>query len=125
MKKFTITCDFNGIKAPFTVYIGSPQDGHHPLHFQSEWLSKERGGVVPPEVMDSLSKLKDLADKNNVSFEELCVYTLGSAQASDDQYEETGSESADYSNTDEGLGDETEFSYEDYEDDTETESDPS
>ena len=30
--------------------------------------------------MDSIAKLKDLADKNGVSFEELCVYALGTAQ---------------------------------------------
>lgn len=80
MKKFTINCDFGGQIAPFTVYIGQPEAGHHPLHFQSNWLSKERGGNIPPQVMDALSKLKELAEKNNVSFEELCVYSLGTAQ---------------------------------------------
>jgi hypothetical protein len=30
--------------------------------------------------MDAVAKLKALADENNVSFEELCVYALGSAQ---------------------------------------------
>jgi hypothetical protein len=33
--------------------------------------------------MDSISKLRDLATQNNVSFEELCVYALGSAQGED------------------------------------------
>jgi hypothetical protein len=80
MKKFTVPCNFNGVKSPFTIYIGEPEARHHPLHFQSEWLSKERGGTIPPEVMESIAKLKELADKNNVSFEELCVYALGAAQ---------------------------------------------
>jgi len=80
VKKFTVPCDFGGQKSPFTIYIGYPEPNHHPLHFQSNWLSKERGGVIPPEVMDSISKLRDLATQNNVSFEELCVYALGSAQ---------------------------------------------
>lgn len=80
MKKFSVPCNFNGQVAPFTIYIGAPKDGNHPLHFQSDWLSKERGGSIPPEVMDSIAKLKDLADKNNVSFEDLCVYALGAAQ---------------------------------------------
>lgn len=84
MKKFNIPCNFNGVKAPFTVYIGSPEDKHHPLHFQADWLSKERGGNIPQEIMDSISKLKDLANKNNVSFEELCVYALESSQQSAD-----------------------------------------
>lgn len=79
MKKFTIPCDFNGVKAPFTVYIGNPEKGHHPLHFQAEWLVKQRGGVIPQEVMQSLEKLKAIADKNGVSFEELCEYALTAA----------------------------------------------
>jgi hypothetical protein len=85
MKKFTVPCNFNGVKAPFTIYIGMPEDRHHPLHFQSEWLSKERGGTIPTEVMDSIARLKELADKNNVSFEELCVYALGAAQQQENE----------------------------------------
>jgi Domain of unknown function (DUF2610) len=78
MKKFVINCDFGGQLSPFSVYIGKPEQGHHPLHFQADWLSKQRGGTVPPDIMNALSKLKDLADKNNVELEELCVYALGS-----------------------------------------------
>lgn len=84
MKKFTVPCDFGGQKAPFTIYIGDPEPQHHPLNWQSNWLSKERGGSIPPEVMDSVAKLKDIADKNNVSFEDLCVYALGAAQQEED-----------------------------------------
>jgi hypothetical protein len=80
MKKFTINCDFGGQMAPFSIYIGVPEKSHHPLHFQADWLSKERGGTIPAEIMDAIAKLKDLAEKNNVSLEELCVYSLGSAQ---------------------------------------------
>jgi hypothetical protein len=87
MKKFNIPCDFNGIKAPFTIYIGECEPRHHPIHFQADWLAKARGGVVPQEVMDSLSKLKTLSEKNNVSFEELCVYAIGAAQSQEDEAE--------------------------------------
>jgi len=85
MKKFVINCDFGGQIAPFAVYIGTPEGAHHPLHFQADWLSKQRGGTIPPDVMDAVSKLKDLADKNNVSLEELCVYALGAAQQAKDE----------------------------------------
>ena len=81
MKKFTINCTFGGTVAPFTVYIGNPETKHHPLHFQAEWLSKERGGSIPPGIMDSLMKLKELADRNGVPFEELCAYALEAAAA--------------------------------------------
>lgn len=79
MKKFTIPCDFGGQTSPFEVYIGSPHPRKHPLHFQAAWLLRERGGVVPSDVMDSFQKLRGLATKNNVSFEELCVYALEAA----------------------------------------------
>jgi hypothetical protein len=88
VKKFTVPCDFGGQKSPFTIYIGDPKPDHHPLQFQSNWLSKERGGTIPAEVMDSIAKLKDIADQNNVSFEDLCVYALGAAQQGEESAEE-------------------------------------
>lgn len=95
MKKFTVPCYFGATKSPFTIYIGEPEDKHHPLHFQADWLSKERGGTIPSEVMDSIAKLKELADKNNVSFEELCVYALTAAQeVKDTSTEATQAEAA-------------------------------
>lgn len=79
MKKFTIPCDFNGQKAPFDFYIGEPKEGNHPIQNQAAWLSKERGGAVPQEVMDSFAKLLKLAKENGVSFEELCAYAMEEA----------------------------------------------
>ncbi len=81
MKKFTIPCDFGGKKAPFDVYIGNPKPGNHPLQNQAQWLSQERGGTIPAEVMDSFAKLLALSEKNGVSFEDLCVYALEAANA--------------------------------------------
>lgn len=78
MKKFTINCDFGGQISPFTIFIGKPEKGHHPLHFQADWLSKARGGMIPGEVMEAVTQLQELAEKNGVSLEELCVYALGS-----------------------------------------------
>jgi hypothetical protein len=92
MKKFTINCDFGGQMAPFTIFIGEPEQGHHPLHFQADWLSKERGGTVPGEIMDAIAKLKDLADKNGISLEDLCVYSLGAAQQQDYSQDESDTE---------------------------------
>ena len=109
MKKFTVPCDFNGVKSPFTIYVGAPKEDHHPIHFQSDWLSKERGGNVPPEVMDSLSQLKDIANKNGVSFEDLCVYALGAAQQdseeeNDESMEDENQNSSSDNNTDSQEG---------------------
>jgi len=78
MKKFTINCDFGGQMSPFTIYIGKPEKNHHPLHFQADWLAKARGGMIPGEVMEAVTQLQELAEKNGVALEELCVYALGS-----------------------------------------------
>lgn len=79
MKRFTVPCDFNGVKHPFHVYIGEPHPKKHPLQFQAWWLSTERGGTIPQDVMDSFEKLFKISQENNVSFEDLCVYALGTA----------------------------------------------
>lgn len=79
MQHFMIPCDFGGRKAPFPIYVGEPKADSHPLHHQSWWLSSERGGSIPQEVMDSFEKLHKIAMENNVSFEELCVYAMGEA----------------------------------------------
>lgn len=80
MKKFTINCDFEGQIAPFTIFIGSPKEGNHPLVHQAKWLADNRGGTIPAEVMDALSKLQELAKQNESSLEELCVYALGTEE---------------------------------------------
>ena len=77
MKKFSISCDFGGQMSPFTIFIGQPKKDSHPLHFQADWLSKNRGGMIPGEIMDAVSELQELAEKNNVLLEDLCVYALG------------------------------------------------
>lgn len=81
MKRFTVPCDFGGQKHPFHVYIGEPHPKKHPLQNQASWLSSERGGTIPQDVMDSFEKLFKIAQENNVSFEDLCVYALGNAAA--------------------------------------------
>lgn len=82
MKRFKIPCVFEGSTSPVTFYIGNPEKEHHPIQFQADWLSKERGGTVPPDIMQSLEELKVLSEKNGVPFEELCSYALESIQTS-------------------------------------------
>ncbi len=92
MLKFTVTCDFNGTKGNFTVYVGAPEGNHHPLHFQNEWLAKERGGSIPQDVMDSMEKLMEISRTNGVPFEELCEYAIKSANLTSDRNEELESD---------------------------------
>ncbi len=83
MKKFKILCSFGAGKIPFDLCIGEPEESNHPLRFQAMWLSREQGGTISLEVMDSFAKLHKIACENNVSFEELCMDALGSASKED------------------------------------------
>jgi Domain of unknown function (DUF2610) len=82
VKKFTISCKFGETSAPYNIYVGTPVADAHPLEQQAAWLLRERGGVVPVEVMESFSKLQAIALENGVNFEELCVYALGTTENS-------------------------------------------
>jgi len=81
MKRFTIPCDFAGVKYPFHVYVGEPNAEEHPLKYQELWLRTIRGGAIPSDVMSSFERLHKIALENNVSFEDLCAYALGTAAA--------------------------------------------
>ena len=76
VKKFSIPCSFGGATSQFSIYIGNPEPKHHPIHFQSAWLGKVRGGSIPGEIMEKLKNLHELSIKNNASFEDLCMYAL-------------------------------------------------
>lgn len=76
VKKFTANCSFGAQTAPVTLYVGNPAKGSHPLGFQSKWLSDEKGGTIPSNIMDSFAKLVEISEKNKVSFEELCTYVI-------------------------------------------------
>ena len=81
-KQFTIPCQFGQQTSPVTFYIGHPDNEHHPIHFQSTWLSSAKGGTIPQDLMDTLQKLHDLANENGADFEELCYYAINVANGS-------------------------------------------
>ena len=76
VKKLSIPCDFGGKQFNIDFYIGNSATDSHPIHFQMGWLSKEKGGSVPKEVLKSLEDLKKIADQNNVDFAELCSHVM-------------------------------------------------
>ncbi len=76
VKKFTANCDFGGTKSPVTLYVGDPAIGSHPLEFQNRWLSKDRGGIIPPEIMSSFEKLRKISEEYRTPFEDLCAYVI-------------------------------------------------
>ena len=83
MKKFSVICSFGAVKAPFNVYIGWPPDDAHPLEQQAAWLARERGGVVPAEVMNDFAQLHEVARTEEVRLEELAACALGDDPVAD------------------------------------------
>ena len=92
MRPFMIPCLFGEERIIFPLYIGEPVPGFHPLAQQAAWLLRERGGVIPTDVMDSFARLQSIALEYQVSFEELCVSALENATA--EANEPTSSEPA-------------------------------
>ena len=78
MKQFSAPCNFNGQNAPFNFWIADTyKKGNHPLYFQSDWLSKTRGGTLDSKISDGILEIAKLSEKNKVSFE----YLFGIAMA--------------------------------------------
>ena len=117
IKSFNISCDYNGTKQNTPFYIGYPEPTHHPIHFQTAYISKQRGGTVPGNVLDALSKLLTLAIDNNLEFAELAEYAIkqseekkknenvepnaGTKKDNDNQEESEGSDESETSDTSE------------------------
>ncbi|WP_339040545.1 DUF2610 domain-containing protein [Candidatus Lariskella endosymbiont of Hedychridium roseum] len=90
LKKFDIPCFFNGAKQTIAVFLGDSAPDHHPLHFQAEWITKDKGGQIPQDIMETVAKIQDLAKRSNVPFMDLWQYAL---EASSNQSIEYNSES--------------------------------
>jgi tetratricopeptide (TPR) repeat protein len=76
MKRFTVPTDFNGVKKGFHVYIAN---SWQPFEDQVRWVKEMRGGIVPPEVIQSFRRLHKIADENAMSFQDVVVFALGTA----------------------------------------------
>lgn len=94
MKKITFACDMNGKEVPIDFYIGEPEPKHHPIGHQASWLSKERGIMVPHDIMDEMARLHKQAVENNIPFDEYFAYSVKYANsvASKQEGEEGGQE---------------------------------
>lgn len=69
--KRLVPCDCEGWASfAFRGYGGEPTPQLHPLKYQQSWLEGIRGGIAPPEVMDSLARVAAVAQDNNVSLED-------------------------------------------------------
>lgn len=80
--RFTVPIDCGADRVTMDVYVldwDRPND-ETPVDDQAAWLQQERGCTIPADVLESFHKLKVIARENNVSFVELSVYALGTAQ---------------------------------------------
>jgi hypothetical protein len=76
--KINVPCGFNGQVSEVSIFVGDPENKHHPIHFQAKFIQEVKGGMVPPAIMESLEKLQKLSVENGVPFQELCQYALNS-----------------------------------------------
>jgi hypothetical protein len=81
VRKIMVNCDFNGSIQKVPFYIGKPSSDSHPLGFQAKWLAKTSGGKIPSEFMKSIENIKNIADKNKVSFEDLLCHIMEEIEA--------------------------------------------
>lgn len=82
IKEFKIPCTANGQNSSVKVYMGNPEPEHNPITHQANFLAKERNITIPAEILETLDKLKKIAQENGVSFVELCEYALKSISIS-------------------------------------------
>ena len=94
VKKITISCDFQTGKSPVDFFVCKPADGCHPIQYQSKWLSEAKGGQVPHEILDAITKLQKISKEQKIPLEDLCEYAFKMAhdQNSSEKEGETGSQ---------------------------------
>jgi tetratricopeptide (TPR) repeat protein len=78
MLRFTFPADFNGVKADFNVYVRQwPEDYQYKgIDDQIMWLKEARGGVLPPEIGESLRALDKIARDGNKSYPDMVAEAL-------------------------------------------------
>jgi tetratricopeptide (TPR) repeat protein len=81
LKRFTIPATLaDGNKTPVDLFISDfPSDPNEPIADELRRIREVRQATIAQEVTDSFGKLYDIAVKNNVSYQDLCVYALGAA----------------------------------------------
>ncbi len=73
-KVFTLPVEFDGAKRPWSLFV---TESWHFVEDQFDFVEKVQGGKVPKEIVDSFRRIYMAAKENKVSFQELCVYALG------------------------------------------------
>lgn len=116
MKKFKINCDIEGQVTPIILLIGSPENTHNPIHFQSDWLSKQRQINISAELLTSLKETAEIAEQYKINLDILCLYALGLAAEENNQIDKESSETKD---TEKVLDDDDDDDFDDEEFDDE------
>jgi hypothetical protein len=78
--KFNAPCSFNGVISPFAFWLNDDYKiGNHPLYFQTDWLSKARGGNLDPKVADGIAQIAKISEENKISFKYLFLIAMDAA----------------------------------------------
>ena len=106
-KRFTVPVDYAGEKVGSHVFVrhygdaprckatAEPLDpekycaGFEGVDDQALWYDEMRGGTFPEDAQNAFRKLDQISRENDVSFPDLAVYALNSAQELNAQEEET------------------------------------
>ena len=80
IKKFNAPCNFNGSVSPFAFWLSDDyKNGNHPLYFQTDWLSKSRGGSIDPKISEGIAQIAKISEENKISFEYLFMIAMDAA----------------------------------------------
>jgi hypothetical protein len=80
VKKFSAPCSFDGTTSNFTFWLSDDYKiGNHPLFFQTDWLSKTRGGILDQKISEGIMQIAKIAEQNKISFEYLFVIAMDAA----------------------------------------------
>ena len=73
MKQFQIPTILNGNKTTFIFGVGNPDQTHHPLHFQLDYLQKI-GGEINDEFKNAVSKVHKISIEYIIPLDALFYY---------------------------------------------------
>eukprot|EP01130_Rhizamoeba_saxonica_P003452 TRINITY_DN1462_c0_g1_i1.p1 TRINITY_DN1462_c0_g1~~TRINITY_DN1462_c0_g1_i1.p1 ORF type:complete len:877 (+),score=164.73 TRINITY_DN1462_c0_g1_i1:241-2631(+) len=76
IKKCRIPCLYNDGRTEFDIYFGNPYN--EPVLHQQIYLEYFFNSIILNEVLDTLTRLKALADTNGIWFSQICSFALQS-----------------------------------------------
>ncbi len=77
--RYIISCK-DHISGEISLRIGYPKKGNHPLKYQYWWYATKEHISIERKIHESFSKLYRIAERDNISYEQLVKYAISSAE---------------------------------------------